>query len=104
MGSHYHIVEAQGHQIRVSYKERRAAVNLAKECSVPFEDLLVFLQVPDCVLVMPTTAINLLGRLELEVTALNHASVGLSLVKQSSFRRFSAERLLAEFQDRHPLE
>ena len=87
-----YIVEAQGHQIRVSYKEHRAAVKLAKKFSVPFEDLLAFLNVPHCALILPTAEIKMLDGFDLNVTALDHRNEGrLSLVRQTRFRSVSAE-------------
>jgi hypothetical protein len=63
----HYIVEAQGHQIRVSYKEHRAAGKVAKKCLVPLEDLLVFFNLPACAIVMPTAALKLLEGLDLDV-------------------------------------
>ena len=94
-----YIVEAQGHQIRVSYKEHRAAVKLAKKFSVPFEDLLAFLNVPNCALILPTAEIKMLDGFDLNVTALDHRNEGrLSLVRQTRFRSVSAEGLMAQLQ------
>ena len=74
-------------------------MKLANRCSVPVEDLIVFLNVPDCAIIMPTNALKLLEWLDLDVAALDHDGAGsLSLVKQSGFRHVSAERLLEELQ------
>ena len=94
-----YIVMAHGHRIRVSYREQCAAVKLADRCSVPIEDLLVFLNVPDCGIVMPTAALKLLEGLDLKVAALDDHNEGrLSLVRQTRFRSVSAERLMAKSQ------
>jgi hypothetical protein len=95
---YHYLIEAQGHQFPVSYKERHAAVKLAKDFSVPFEDLLAFLSVPNCAVIMPTAALKALNGFDVNVTPIDHCEEKHSLVRQTRFRSVSAEGLMAQLQ------